>query len=497
MKKLNIFQKLFLSLISTMIISFLLIALLFYYSIEQYKYNALSQTETLILEKYKSELRSATEIAVSLVNAIYKLEKLSQKEKLELAKKLVRPLKFGNEGYYFCYEAGTGVNVIHGSKIELEGKNLWGLQEPDKSQYIIRELDKVAKNNTMFHNYHWSKLSSPSVDNVFPKLGTAAMIPGTNLWIGTGTYIDDINENRTLVIENIRKITNLIRLNFLGVLTIVSVLSIFFVVILSRNITIPIMRLRDFLIQSENIDFSQRIKMKNPRRNDEISNLYKVVNDLFNKLKQTEETKNQLEKELSRVITTIHNSIINKLEAIGNFIRYNIESESISKERLTHIDKLICHCSSESKNILFVLKNKECNIKRLCDELKLRAEMNFYLREISYNMQESIDDQLKNSELNIKPEIVQYILDVYNELLNNIVKHSSATHVDISVDYYNTKLSLAVSDNGIGFDRSLSKENEDSFGLTNLEKITKDLSAEFFITSELNKGTAAKIEVYI
>ncbi len=495
MKKINIFQKLFISLISTMIISFLLIAFLFYYSIEQYKYNALSQTETLILEKYKSELRSATEIAVSLVNAVYKLEKLSQKEKMELAKKLVRPLKFGKEGYYFCYEAGTGVNVIHGSKIELEGKNLWGLQEPDKSQYIIRELDRVAKSNTMFHQYHWSKLSS-AIDNVFPKLGTAAMIPGTNLWIGTGAYIDDINENRTMVIENIRKITNLIRLNFLGVLVIVSILLIVVVVILSRNITIPIMRLRDFLIQSESVDFSQRIKMKNPKRDDEISNLYKVVNDLFDKLKNSEETKKRLEKELSRVITTIHNSIINKLEAIGNFIRFNFESETVSIEKLIHADKLISHCSSESKNILFVLKNKECNIKKLCEELKLRAEMNFYLRDISYKMHESIETQLKISELNIKPEVVQYILDVYNELLNNIVKHSSATHVDISVDYNDTKFSLTVSDNGIGFDPS-SKAKEESYGLTILEKITKDVNGKLYINSEPGKRTEAKVEVYV
>ena len=109
-------------------------------------------------------------------------------------------IRFGTDGYFYGYQRGNGINVIHGGNPGNVGKNLWDLQSPDKKQYIIRELDKAASDGSMFLEFYWSKPGEPE-NVVFPKLGTAMMVPGTDIWIGTGVYTDEI-EKAVLSLES-------------------------------------------------------------------------------------------------------------------------------------------------------------------------------------------------------------------------------------------------------------------------------------------------------
>jgi methyl-accepting chemotaxis protein len=158
MKNLSIRHKLLIFLGAALISIFSITYVLFAQSFQSYSDLMLATEEKLLLDKYRQSLKTNTEVAVSLLSAIYNLENMTAQEKLELARRLVRALRFEGDGYYFVYEEGTGKVLIHGAIQTLEGKNLWGLVNPaDKSQYIIRELDHVAKDGSVFLRYSWPK----------------------------------------------------------------------------------------------------------------------------------------------------------------------------------------------------------------------------------------------------------------------------------------------------------------------------------------------------
>jgi signal transduction histidine kinase/DNA-binding response OmpR family regulator len=216
----------------------------------------------------------------------------------------------------------------------------------------------------------------------------------------------------------------------------------------------------------------------------------------FKELKRLNKNMDVLLKEFSRIAFKIHNSLKNKLESIRNFITHSIRFHDNKEkliENLSIANKLIGHCSIESKNILFVITNKECSIKTILEEFELQAELSLPGEQLSYFIHR---DDLPEERI-LKPEVVQYLLDLYTELLNNIVKHSAATRVDITVRCENDQMSLLVKDNGVGFNYETEREKKGSYGLKMIEELNREIGGSLSIDSQSGLGTAAKITVKI
>ncbi len=240
---------------------------------------ALEDAKAALLDGYRRELRSATEIAAGVVAAVYARPGLSEEERLEEARRLVRPLRFGTDGYYYAYRAGSGINLIHGSTPANEGKSLWDLRSPDGRQYIIRELDAAAADGSMFLSFYWSKPGSGEA--VYPKLGTALAVPGTDIWVGTGAYVDDI-EAATLGIaaryEDKSRSLGLVLLSFaLAAPVLVIALSL----LLIRSIAKPLERLSAYARATGGTDFSSAPPRSPLRVADEVSDLEDAFAELI------------------------------------------------------------------------------------------------------------------------------------------------------------------------------------------------------------------------
>ena len=200
----------------------------------------------------------------------------------------------------------------------------------------------------------------------------------------------------------------------------------------------------------------------------------------------------RLQKEILQIAMRIHNSLKNKLESIRNFLLLSIRNREDGEKQLENLEtacKLIDHCSNESKNILFVLTNKECRIREIIQEIELQAELAFPGNRISYTIRK---DKLPEEKI-LNPEIIQNLLDLYTEILNNIVKHSKATQVDIDLLFEDNQLILRVKDNGIGFDYKFEKEKKGSYGLNLLEELSENLGGGLSIKSRPGGGTQIEI----
>ncbi|MEN9964709.1 MAG: hypothetical protein RL582_1804 [Bacteroidota bacterium] len=94
--------------------------------------------------------------------------------------------------------------------------------------------------------------------------------------------------------------------------------------------------------------------------------------------------------------------------------------------------------------------------------------------------------------LDSKVELMIYRM--IQETLNNILKHSQATEVNLSLHYSVDQLEIQVEDNGKGFNfQEITKGN----GLSNIQKRASDLTGIAVINSIKNKGTIVNIKLPI
>lgn len=278
MKKISILAKLLIFSISMTVVTFLLIYGVFFMAFNQYNDYVLNQADRLFMERYRKELRSTTENAATLLRTIYSMNNLNENEKIRLSRKLIRNMKFGSDGYFFVYESGTGKNLIHGATKNLEGKNLWDLQGPDK-KYIIRDLDRTANEQKIFHSYFWSK---PGIKGEYPKLGTAMLVPGSNMWVGTGAYIDNIEIEKNELHEDLNSIIFNTNIKIVASFMVIAVFAIIIIILMARSLVNPI---KNMIVSSQEITNGNYDVTIIAKTHDEIGQLAETFNNMALKLK--------------------------------------------------------------------------------------------------------------------------------------------------------------------------------------------------------------------
>jgi two-component system, NarL family, sensor kinase len=97
--------------------------------------------------------------------------------------------------------------------------------------------------------------------------------------------------------------------------------------------------------------------------------------------------------------------------------------------------------------------------------------------------------------LDTQKELIIY--RIIQEILNNIIKHSSARKIIIYLLYERSVFTLSITDNGNGFDLTPLNDNTSSSGLgiRNMHNRAQLIGAGFLISSTLGKGTSVTITV--
>ena len=149
----------------------------------------IEKTRTVMLEDQKAKLQVATHsIATTVGHALEGVQ--DEVARVERIRSLVDDIRFEDDssGYFFVYE-DTTVVALPPAK-QKQGSDLSGAKDKN-GVYFVRELMDQANKGGGFVQYVFPK--PPSGEDT-PKLGYAEMIPGTNMWIGTGIYIDNIEK---------------------------------------------------------------------------------------------------------------------------------------------------------------------------------------------------------------------------------------------------------------------------------------------------------------
>ena len=119
---------------------------------------------------------------------------------------------------------------------------------------------------------------------------------------------------------------------------------------------------------------------------------------------------------------------------------------------------------------------------------RLKETANSMLANIEFNFVSPETESVKK----INPEVKRNIYLIFKEILNNIIKHSHASQINIRIKEDVTNLSIKVEDNGVGFEESTVKKGN---GLLNLRSRAKQINGKLDIITSLGKG--AKITLHL
>lgn len=193
------------------------------------------------------------------------------------------------------------------------------------------------------------------------------------------------------------------------------------------------------------------------------------------------------EEERERIAKDLHDGVV---QQIGSVL---LRARNILT-RLKLIDK------KESQDLLQSLEDSNEDLRVISHQMMPRTLKQF-------GILSAIDDLLNKSltyakiqfafeYFNINTRIKEgyelILFRVLQELINNILKHSKATEVNIQLFKTKEALVLLVEDNGVGFDASI---KHDGIGLRNILSRVETVKGEVHFESELKKGTLVTIKI--
>jgi methyl-accepting chemotaxis protein len=198
--------------------------------------SGLADAEYEMLDGQHQKLKLGTQtMAVALSKALEGIK--DRQEQHDIIKSYIQDYRFEDDqsGYYFTY-IDTHI-FMHPTLPQREGEDLGNTADAD-GVYYVRDLYANAQRGGGFVEFVFPK--PPSMENA-PKLAYVEYIPGTDIWISTGIYIDNIEEAKNVI--NLRESGELKRL----MIIIIGITGAFLLLILIpliililKSITVPL-----------------------------------------------------------------------------------------------------------------------------------------------------------------------------------------------------------------------------------------------------------------
>lgn len=149
--------------------------------------------------------------------------------------------------------------------------------------------------------------------------------------------------------------------------------------------------------------------------------------------------------------------------------------EQISKSAQSTLESI--------SDLIWAVKPHPDYLNDMADRMREYAQKFLDAKDIDYQL--NIPRNLPVMEMDIEARRNAYL--IFKEAINNALKHSECTKMDISLLADQEKLTLLVADNGIGF--NVAEKISSGVGLGSMQKRARDIGGELKITSVAGQGT--------
>ena len=166
-----------------------------------------------------------------------------------------------------------------------------------------------------------------------------------------------------------------------------------------------------------------------------------------------------------------------KLEEPGKTLQKIEDTKELVRQLITDMKSLTLSLNSDRIGQLGIIRGLE-------EEADKIARTGAYTMEFKHTGPNPAIDQ----------NTTTILFRMAQEILNNAIKHSQATHIHILSETSENLFTLAISDNGAGFDGD-EKMKSGGSGLLNLKNRARLINASFTLQSSPGNGTTVNIEL--
>jgi len=202
------------------------------------------------------------------------------------------------------------------------------------------------------------------------------------------------------------------------------------------------------------------------------------------------------ENERHELARDLHDDLGGNLVALKidiSLINQNLEKRALAPEVLTMLNQatvLVDRCLQDTRKMVSSLRTG------VLDDLGILEAIRWRLREIEINngIKTRLNNTVELSDLGIEnPSDRVSLFRLIAEALTNVIKHAKANKIDVDIKQRQDRLTVTISDNGIGIDPTLESKT-DSFGLISMKERAELLDGTFSILPN-RSGTRVLVEI--
>ena len=403
---------------------------------EQLAEAQMAAMQPILLEARKDELQHFVQVGRRAVSHLYQKTGHDAATRTE-ALELLRRMDFGNDNYFFVYDL-QGNSLMHPRLAELEGRSQWALKDSNGAT-MIQQLVKTAEAGGGFVDYLWNR---PSTGREERKLGYVELVPEWGWVIGTGLYMDHLQEAQALITRSTAAAVERTRNQILYIA------SAALLLVAAGGLVLN-------LVEQRAADGKLRAMAQ------------KVVHSQ--------------EDERSRVARELHDGISQLLLSV----KFVVESALLQVERGS------LDAAPTLRRGIGLVQNTMRDVRRishdlrptLLDDLGLASALDQTAGE--FGARTGVDVHVQVDTLPRMPEAVATAMfRVAQEALGNVEKHAGARQVWLQLLHSAAGLTLLLRDDGRGFDvPETLREVRAGLGLTNMRERIEMLGGRFMLES--------------
>lgn len=208
-------------------------------------------------------------------------------------------------------------------------------------------------------------------------------------------------------------------------------------------------------------------------------------------LKRAFDTQQQLIlAERQRIATEMHDDIGPGVFAIQNLAHKAIKQEPAAPE-LSQIKTQVVELSAKIHDVIWSTNVGNDNLEMLLYYIHVQIEKLLEPTEIA--IESELPDEIPDIKITVQSRRTVYLL--VKEIVHNAIKHSQASAIQLITTVDDTKLHIAVNDNGIGIDAAHSPTKGDGhgMGLGNIRSRVAKLKGELLIENKNGAHISIKI----
>ena len=215
-------------------------------------------------------------------------------------------------------------------------------------------------------------------------------------------------------------------------------------------------------------------------------------NDIANVLQAMIEKKSREEISISEATSNLKLEFARDLhDTLGQ----NISYMRMKLEQLNDNDQLMSEKLQKEVRRMYDAANETYDLMRgtlaflkTNDSMHLGDMLADYARQVSERSGIQIPLKASGQETRLRPRAVRQIFFMFRESLNNVEKHSGASHVLVDLEWETDQLVLKITDNGKGMDPEHA-EIEQHYGLRFMRERATHLNGDMVLWSQPGKGT--------